>query len=60
MPEGLELSANRARPGDKILLSGSIGEHGIAILAQREGLEFECPIQSDSAALHTLVAAMLA
>jgi hydrogenase expression/formation protein HypE len=59
VPDDLELSANRARPGDKILLSGSIGEHGIAILAQREGLEFECPIVSDSAALHTLVAAML-
>ena len=56
---GVELSANRARPGDKVLLSGSIGEHGIAILAQREGLEFECPVGSDSAALHGLVAAML-
>jgi hydrogenase expression/formation protein HypE len=59
VPAGLELSANRARPGDKVLLSGSIGEHGIAILAQREGLDFECPVESDSAALHTLVAAML-
>lgn len=59
VPESLDLSANRARPGDKVLLSGSIGEHGIAILAQREGLEFECPIESDSAALHNLVAAML-
>jgi len=59
VPAGLELSANRARPGDKVLLSGSIGEHGIAILAQREGLEFECPVESDSAALHGLVAAML-
>jgi len=58
--EGLHLSANQARPGDRILLSGSIGEHGIAILAQREGLEFESPIESDSAALHSLVAAMLA
>jgi hydrogenase expression/formation protein HypE len=57
--DGLELSADRARPGDKVLLSGSIGEHGIAILAQREGLEFETAIQSDSAALHTLVAEML-
>jgi hydrogenase expression/formation protein HypE len=57
--EGVELSADRARPGDKVLLSGSIGEHGIAILAQREGLEFESAIQSDSAALHTLVADML-
>ncbi len=59
VPEGVELSADRARPGDKVLLSGSIGEHGIAILAQREGLEFESAIQSDSAALHTLVADML-
>lgn len=59
VPEGIELSADRARPGDKILLSGSIGEHGIAILAQREGLEFETQIKSDSAALHTLVRSML-
>jgi hydrogenase expression/formation protein HypE len=59
VPEGIELSADRARPGDKVLLSGPIGDHGIAILAQREGLEFETKIQSDSAALHTLVAAML-
>jgi hydrogenase expression/formation protein HypE len=56
---GRRLSADQARPGDRILLSGSIAEHGIAILAQREGLAFECPIQSDSAPLHTLVAAML-
>ena len=60
VPDGLELSADRARPGDKVLLSGSIGEHGIAILARREGLEFECPVQSDSAALHGLVSDMLA
>jgi len=59
VPHGLELSADRARPGDKVLLSGSIGDHGIAILAQREGLEFESAIESDSAALHGLVAEML-
>jgi hydrogenase expression/formation protein HypE len=46
--------------GDGLLLSGSIGEHGIAILAVREGLEFESRVESDSAPLHTLVAAMLA
>jgi hydrogenase expression/formation protein HypE len=57
--EGVRLSADQARPGDRILLSGSIAEHGIAILAQREGLEFESPVQSDSASLHRLVAAML-
>ncbi|MCA1732428.1 MAG: hydrogenase expression/formation protein HypE, partial [Acidobacteria bacterium] len=52
-------SADRARPGDRIILSGSIGDHGIAILAKREGLEFESAIESDSAPLHGLVAAML-
>jgi hydrogenase expression/formation protein HypE len=59
VPDGVDLSADRARPGDKVLLSGFIGDHGISILAQREGLEFETQIQSDSAALHTLVAGML-
>jgi hydrogenase expression/formation protein HypE len=59
VPRAVDLSADRARPGDKVLLSGSIGDHGIAILAQREGLEFETEIQSDSAPLHTLVAEML-
>ncbi|MBZ5585644.1 MAG: hydrogenase expression/formation protein HypE [Acidobacteriia bacterium] len=60
VPERVELSADRAKPGDAVILSGSIGEHGIAILAEREGLEFETPVGSDSAALHTLVAEMLA
>jgi hydrogenase expression/formation protein HypE len=57
--DGVRLSANQARPGDHILLSGTVGDHGIAIMAEREGLEFETPLESDSAALHTLVAAML-
>ena len=60
VPDGVQLSASYARPGDRVLLSGAIGEHGIAILARREGLEFECELASDSAALHTLVAGMLA
>ena len=59
VPAGLELSADRARPGDIVLVSGYLGDHGIAILAQRQGLEFECPVLSDSAALHTLVAAIV-
>jgi hydrogenase expression/formation protein HypE len=59
VPEGVELSANLARPGDAVLLSGTIGDHGIAILAQREGLEFESLIESDSAPLHGLVSDML-
>ena len=57
---GVELSANRARPGDRVLLSGSVGDHGICVLAQREELKFETALESDTAALHTLVAAMLA
>ena len=56
---GLRLSADLARPGDRILISGPIGEHGIAILSVREGLEFENPVQSDTASLHFLVAEML-
>ncbi len=60
VPDGVRLSASQARPGDRVLLSGSIGDHGIAILCKREGLEFETEIVSDSAALHTLVARMLA
>ena len=60
MPEGLTLSGDLARPGDKILISGTIGEHGMAILLQREGLAFDAPIVSDSAALHGLIATMLA
>ncbi|MBZ5542866.1 MAG: hydrogenase expression/formation protein HypE [Acidobacteriia bacterium] len=60
VPDGLCLSADQARPGDRILLSGPLGEHGIAIMAVREGLEFDSPVRSDSAALHELVAAMVA
>ena len=59
VPDGVRLSADRARPGDRVLLSGTIGDHGIAILSQREGLEFESAIASDTAALHTLVTSML-
>jgi hydrogenase expression/formation protein HypE len=57
--EGVTLSGNRARPGDKILLSGSIGDHGMAILSRREGLTFDAPIVSDSVALNGLVETML-
>jgi hydrogenase expression/formation protein HypE len=57
--EGITPSGDLARPGDKILLSGTIGDHGMAILSQREGMTFDAPIISDTAALHVLVAAML-
>jgi len=59
IPEGVDTSGDRARPGDVILLSGSIGDHGIAVLSRRENLGFESDLRSDSAALHGLVAAML-
>ncbi|MCU1312359.1 MAG: hydrogenase expression/formation protein HypE, partial [Acidobacteriaceae bacterium] len=53
------ISAARARPGDRILLSGYIGDHGMAIMSQRENLEFEGAISSDCASLHGLVSTML-
>ena len=56
---GVALSATNARMGDRVILSGYIGDHGMAILAEREGLEFDSPIGSDSAPLHTLTRAML-
>ena len=59
LPPGVHISGRNARPGDVVLLSGSIGDHGVAVLSQRESLAFETTIQSDTAALHTLVAAML-
>jgi hydrogenase expression/formation protein HypE len=55
----VEISADRARPGDKIILSGFIGDHGMAIMSQRENLEFEGAIESDCAPLHGLVNVML-
>jgi hydrogenase expression/formation protein HypE len=55
----VNISASRARPGDKILLSGYIGDHGMAIMSKRENLEFEGAIESDCAALHGLVDRML-
>ncbi len=60
LPEGRELGGSRARPGDAVLVSGSMGDHGVAIMSQRENLNFDAPIVSDSAALHGLIAAMLA
>jgi len=59
VPEGVDISGNRARPGDVILVSGHLGDHGVAIMAQREELAFDLPIRSDTAALHGLVAAMV-
>ncbi|MBQ0937098.1 hydrogenase expression/formation protein HypE [Ideonella paludis] len=60
VPAGRRLSGSLAQVGDVILVSGTMGEHGVAVLSKRESLEFETAIESDSAALHTLVAALLA
>lgn len=57
--EGIVLSGDLAQPGDRILLSGTIGDHGMAVLSRRENLEFDAPIFSDTAPLHGLVATML-
>lgn len=57
---GDELSGSKARVGDAILVSGTLGDHGMAIMAQRESLGFDSPIVSDTAALHELIAAMRA
>jgi hydrogenase expression/formation protein HypE len=60
VPVGLDLSVDRARVGDVVILSGSIGDHGVAVMSKRKNVEFETGIVSDSAPLHTLVAAMVA
>ena len=57
--EGLDISGSNAKPGDKIILSGGIGEHGIAVMSQREGLQFNVPVSSDCAPLNHLVKDML-
>ncbi|MGA3099777.1 MAG: hydrogenase expression/formation protein HypE [Bryobacteraceae bacterium] len=60
VPEGVNISAANARPGDQILLSGSIADHGMAVMSKRENMEFEGALESDTAALHRLVADMIA
>ena len=57
--EGVEIGPDRAQPGDVVLLSGTVGDHGIAVLSQREGLAFETELVSDSAPLNGLVEALL-
>jgi hydrogenase expression/formation protein HypE len=59
VPDGIDISASNAKPGDAILLSGTIGDHGMAVLSRREGLELEGEILSDTQSLHSLVAAMV-
>ena len=60
IPEGIDIAPQNARPGDVVLVSGTLGDHGMAIMSVREGLEFETEIVSDTAALNGLVGQMLA
>jgi hydrogenase expression/formation protein HypE len=59
IPDGVDIRPDRAQPGDAIIVSGTVGDHGMAIMSVREGLEFETEIQSDSANLYELVEIML-
>jgi hydrogenase expression/formation protein HypE len=59
VPDGVSISIRNARPGDRVLVSGTVGDHGIAVMSVREGLEFETVLESDTAPLHDLVRMML-
>lgn len=59
LPEGIDLSSAHCKPGDKVLVSGTMGDHGIAIISTREGLEFSTDIETDAAPLNTLIANVL-
>ena len=59
IPKNVDIASHRARPGDKIILSGSIADHGITILTQREGMTFDSSIVSDTAPLNHMVKNML-
>jgi hydrogenase expression/formation protein HypE len=59
VPDGVDIAGDRARPGDAIIASGTLGDHGVAIMSLRENLSFETTIESDTAALHGLVAAIV-
>ena len=59
VPPGVDVSGSNAIPGDKVILSGAIGDHGIAVMSQREGLRFQMPVKSDCAPLNILVSGML-
>lgn len=59
IPDGVDIAGDKARPGDKVILNGAIGDHGIAVMSQREGLSFSTSLKSDCAPLGGLVAEML-
>jgi hydrogenase expression/formation protein HypE len=59
VPAGVELSSASARPGDAVLVSGSLGEHGLAIMSRREGIDFGSDLASDTAPLSNLIVPLL-
>ena len=59
IPDGVNIGGDNAKPGDKIIISGTIADHGMTILAERESLSFETSIKSDSAPLNRMVDSML-
>ena len=59
VPQGIDVSVERVRPGDRVIVSGTLGDHGVAVMSRRHDLQFETQIVSDSAPLHGLVAAMV-
>ena len=60
LPAGVELGGAQCRPGDKVLVTGTLGDHGITIMSCREGLNFSADLQSDAAPLNHLIADVLA
>jgi hydrogenase expression/formation protein HypE len=59
IPDGVNISGHNAKPGNKIIISGTIGDHGIAVLSKREGIGFETDLESDSAPLNKMIAEMM-
>ncbi len=59
IPDGVDLSGSNAKPGDKIIVSGTIADHGITVLSSREGLKFDSDVQTDSAPLNTMVQSLV-
>ncbi len=59
IPDGVDVSGDRAKPGDKVIVSGTIADHGITILSEREGLKFDSDVRTDSAPLNHMVKAVI-
>jgi hydrogenase expression/formation protein HypE len=60
IPDGVDIGPERARPGDRVIVSGNVGEHGVAIMSVRSGIQFGTEIRTDSAPLGGVVAGLLA